>query len=183
MWGGFLPQFLGFEVCQEMKAILTSGDEYAFLDAKAKAALAEWRQDLGELLRRTDGIQTDARAVTWWTFAGGRINQTLEYALEWRARWKVVPDNFALRIEGDGLSHDALLEQLTALRAPEFWPSLDTRQHILALVPEYRLSKFQGALPDRLQVEMVGQYLVDFEATEAFLKATAALPPSGNRTG
>jgi ATP-dependent Lhr-like helicase len=170
LWGGFLPQFLGFELCQQMKAVLTSDDDYPFLDAKAKAALAGWRNDLGELLHRSDAIQTDGRAVTWWTFAGGRINQTLKYALEWRARWKVVPDNFALRIEGDGVSQDALIEQFAALRAPEFWQSSDTRQHILALVPEYRLSKFQRALPDSLQVEMVGQYLVDFEGTEAFMR-------------
>jgi ATP-dependent helicase Lhr and Lhr-like helicase len=105
------------------------------------------------------------------TFAGGRINQTLEYELEWRARWKVVPDNFALRIEGDGLSQDALVEQLAVLRAPGFWQSSETRQHILALVPEYRLSKFQRVLPDAMQVEMVGQYLVDFDGTEAFSNA------------
>jgi hypothetical protein len=37
-------------------------------------------------------------------------------------------------------------------------------------LPEYRLSKFQRALPDSLQVEMVGQYLVDFEGTEAFMR-------------
>lgn len=73
-----------------MKTVLTSDDEYPFLDAKAKAALTDWQ-------------------------------------------------------------------------------SSDTRQHILALVPEYRLSKFQRALPDSLQVEMVGQYLVDFEGTEAFV--------------
>lgn len=95
MWGGFLPQFLGFEVCQQMKAVLTSDEDYPSLDTKAKGALADWRNDLGELLRRSDAIQIDGRAVTWWTFAGGRINQTLKYALEWRARWKVVPEPYA----------------------------------------------------------------------------------------
>lgn len=43
------------------------------------------------------------------------------------------------------------------------------RGEILALVPEYRLSKFQRVMPDALQVEMVGDYLVDFEATGVFL--------------
>ena len=39
-WGGFVPQFLGREVCQEMRAILTGDDDYPFLDAPAKTSLA-----------------------------------------------------------------------------------------------------------------------------------------------
>jgi ATP-dependent Lhr-like helicase len=169
MWGGFLPQFLGFELCQQMKAILLSRDEYPFIDPQGKAALQEWRGDLGELLRREEPFQFDGSTLTWWTFAGGRINQTLKYALEWKGRWKVTSENCCLEIKGSGLSHDAMSEQLQALRQPAFWTSPDTRQKILALVPEYRLSKFQRVLPDALQVEMVGDYLVDFEATARFL--------------
>jgi ATP-dependent Lhr-like helicase len=169
LWGGFLPQFLGFELCQQMKAILVSRDEYPFIDAQGKASLEEWRNDLGALLRRNEPFQFDGSTLTWWTFAGGRINQTLKYALEWKGRWKVTSENCCLEIKGSGLSHDAMSEQLQALRQPGFWTSPDTRQKILALVPEYRLSKFQRVLPDALQVEMVGDYLVDFEATASFL--------------
>ncbi|MEY4544390.1 MAG: hypothetical protein RL685_585 [Pseudomonadota bacterium] len=169
MWGGFLPQFLGLELCQQMKAILVSDDDYPFIDANGKVALTDWRNDLGELLRRKEPFQFDGTSLTWWTFAGGRINQTLKYALEWKGRWKVTSENCCLELKGSGLSHAALSEQLQALRAPGFWQSPDTRQKILALVPEYRLSKFQRVLPDALQVEMVGDYLVDFTATEAFL--------------
>lgn len=174
-WGGFLPQFLGHEVCQQMKDILVSEDEYPFLDTAAKVALTEWRADLGELLRRDEPFQFDGKTLTWWNFAGGRINQTLKYALEWKGRWKVSTDNKYLEIEGSGLSHGALSEQLQVLRAPGFWSQPETRQKILAMVPEYRLSKFQRVLPDAWQVEMIGIYLVDFEATAAFL--TADLPP------
>jgi ATP-dependent Lhr-like helicase len=169
-WGGFVPQFLGFEVCQEMKAVLTSSDEYPFLDANAKEALAEWRGDIGALLNRASAaLQADGNTVTWWTFAGGRINQTLKYALEWKGRWKVVPDNFTVKIQGDGVSRDAVLAILDELRAPAFWESLQNRTKLQSLVPEYRLSKFQHVLPDRWQTEMVGGYLLDFEGTGRFL--------------
>lgn len=169
-WGGFVPQFLGFEVCQEMKAVLTCADEYPFLDASAKAVLAEWRADMGELLgRAADSLQFDGTTVTWWTFAGGRINQTLKYALEWRGNCKAVPDNFAVKIQRDGVSLDAAHGLLDELRAPNFWVAPETRQKLRALVPEYRLSKFQRALPDRCQTEMVGAYLLDFEGTAGFL--------------
>lgn len=178
-WGGFVPQFLGFEVCQAMKDILTSDEEYPFLDAKAKAALAEWRGDLGQLLRRSgDALQFDGTTITWWTFAGGRINQTLKYALEWKGGWKVVPDNFSIKVQGDGVSFDTVSRLFDELRSPSFWEATETRRHLLALVPEYRLSKFQRVLPDPWQVEMVGGYLLDFEATARFLASGAG--PTGN---
>lgn len=174
-WGGFVPQFLGFEVCQEMKAVLTSDADYPFLDSKAKMALAEWRDDLGQLLRRTgDALQLDEKTMTWWTFAGGRINQTLKYALEWQGGWKVVPDNFSIKIQGDGVSFDTVGEVLDTLRNPSFWSSPETRQKLRAKVPEYRLSKFQRVLPDKWQVEMVGNYLLDFEGTARWF-----CPPQG----
>lgn len=169
-WGGFVPQFLGFEVCQEMKAVLSSDEQYSFVDAKGKAALAEWRADLGQLLRRAGAaLHTDAANVTWWTFAGGRINQTLKYALEWKGGWKVIPDNFSIRIEGDGVSHGAVQAQLLDLAAPEFWSAPETGAKLRALVPEYRLSKFQQVLPDAAQSEMIGGYLLDPKGAAALL--------------
>ena len=175
-WGGFVPQFLGYDLCQAMRAVLTSEVEYAFLDAKAKASVAEWRGDLGALLRReVDALQFDGTTLTWWTFAGGRINQTLKYALEWKGSWKVVPDNFALKIQGDGLGFETFGKIVSDLRAPGFWKDPEARRKLLAMVPEYRLSKFQRVLPDKRQVEMVGAYLLDFDGAQRFLNA--AQPP------
>lgn len=169
-WGGFIPQFLRFEVCQAMKDVLTSDDDYPFLDERAKASLAEWRGDLGQLLRRkVDAMQFDGTTLTWWTFAGGRINQTLKYALEWKGSWKVIPDNFAIKVQGDGVNFEEVGRVLDTLRAPAFWDDVQNRTKMLAMVPEYRLSKFQRVLPDKWQVEMVGGYLLDFEGARAFL--------------
>lgn len=173
-WGGFVPQFLGLRLCQQMKEVLTSDQEYPFLDAKAKAALAEWRGDLGQTLARPgDALSFDGKTLLWWTFAGGRVNQTLKYAIEWKGGWKVVPDNFALKIEGDGLGHDAAAKIIEELRAPGFWQAEETRRRLLAQVPEYRLSKFQRVLPERWQVELVGSYLLDFEGTERWLRGVS----------
>jgi ATP-dependent Lhr-like helicase len=181
-WGGFIPQFLGFDLCQEMKAVLTTDTDYPFLDASAKAALTEWRGDLGQLLRETrDTLQFDGDTVTWWTFAGGRINQTLKYALEWKGGWKVVPDNFAIKIQGDGLGFTEAERVLDELRAEGFWTDAENRKRMLAMVPEYRLSKFQRVLPDRWQVEMVGSYLLDFDGTARWLAAGAPESSSDGR--
>lgn len=72
---------------------------------------------------------------------------------------------------GDGLGLERFDEVLAELRDAEFWASPETRTRLLAMVPEYRLSKFQRVLPDRLQVEMLGAYLLDFEGTSTFLRA------------
>jgi ATP-dependent Lhr-like helicase len=169
-WGGFVPQFLGREVCQEMRAVLIGEEEYSFLDAKALASLAEWRLELGPLFRReTPAMQFDGDTLIWWTFAGGRINQTLKYALEWKGDWKVVPDNFALKIEGDGLGFKELERVIDVLCDSELWNDPEVRRALLAKIPEYRLSKFQKVLPDRLQAEMVGSYLIDLVGTPRFL--------------
>jgi len=136
------------------------------------SARASWSVGRGRRPRSRETrspLQFDGDTVTWWTFAGGRINQTLKYSLEWRGGWKVVADNFAIIIQGDGVGPEAVLEVLQCLRDPAFWQSPETKQKLRSLVPEYRLSKFQQLLPDRLQTEMVGAYLLDFEGAARVL--------------
>ena len=58
---------------------------------------------------------------------------------------------------------------LDEMRSKAFWEAAETRKRLLAMVPEYRLSKFQRVLPERWQVEMVGGYLLDFGGTARFL--------------
>jgi len=52
---------------------------------------------------------------------------------------------------------------------PGFWDDHETRHVIMSRLPEYRLSKFQRALPDDASVEMVGRYLLDIPATQRWL--------------
>jgi ATP-dependent Lhr-like helicase len=169
-WGGFVPQHLGFEVCQKMAQVLMEDAEYPFVDERGMNAIKEWRGDLGELLKRSsDSLQQDDRGASWWTFAGGRINHTLKYALEWKEGWKVVADNFSLRISGNGVSGESVRKAISGLRAEGFWRDEETREKLLAKVPEYRLSTFQQALPPKFEVEMVGEYLLDFEGAGMFV--------------
>jgi ATP-dependent Lhr-like helicase len=172
-WGGFVPQHLGFDLCQKMKSVLVSDEPYAFVDARGMEAINEWRGDLGALLKRTGpSLIEEGGTVTWWTFAGGRINHTLKYALEVAQGWKVVPDNFSVRISGDGLGNGGARSAIDELSKPDFWNSDANRVQMLARVPEYRLSKFQRALPSKFEVEMVGEYLLDFAGASRFVKAT-----------
>ncbi len=173
MWGGFIPQMLGLELCQRIRQVLVEDGEFAYLDPAAAAILREAREDLGELLRRrTLAIQAESGTATWWTFAGGRINTTMKYLLGITKSWRVVSDNFLLRIEGDAVTHDAVTAEIDRIVAEQILSSTDTQRRLAAMLPEYRLSKFQAALPDLYAVEMVAGYFLDAGGAGAWLERT-----------
>ena len=94
---------------------------------------------------------------------------SLRYALELLEGWTVIPDNTQLRIDGDGVTHATVTETIDKMRAPGFWRDRGFQRAILSRLPEYRLSKFQRALPEAASLEMVGRYMLDFAGAERFL--------------
>ena len=169
-WGAFIPQILGFQLCQAMRQVLVDEAEYPYLHPSAAEVLREKREDLGPLLRRAARpVQVEAGTAWWWTFAGGRINHTLKYGLEILGGWKAVTDNVSLRIEGDGVTHAAIDAVIAQMSDDAFWEDAAMWRAILARLPEYRLSKFQPALPEAAAVEMVGAYLLDAAGTRGYL--------------
>jgi len=171
--GGFIPQLLGFELCQRMRRVVMGREVYAYVDPMVARLLDDRREELRPLLARIGpaAIQMDDGVARWWTFAGGRINHTIKYGLEWVGGWKVVADNFQLRVEGDGVSHESVAAALRRIAAEGFWDEADMRHAVLTWLPEYRLSKFQRALPEAASLEMVGDYLFDIPGTVRFLTA------------
>ena len=169
-WSAFTPQMLSFAVCQAMCRVLTAETTYPYLHPTAMNALQQKREELGELLGRSARpVQVEAGKAWWWTFAGGRINHTLKYALEVVGGWKVVADNLLLRIEGDGVTHAAIDAVADRMTTEEFWADAGMWKAIVARLPEYRLSKFQRALPEAASVELVGRYMLDAPGTRAYL--------------
>lgn len=182
-WGGFIPQLLGFDLCQRMKKILTDSTTYPYVDERGAKHIEEKREDLGALLRRLGhAVQLDGSVARWWTFAGGRINHTLKYGFEVTQGWKVVADNFQLRIEGDGVGHESVRTAIASMASAAFWETPDVRRAVLARLPGYRLSKFQDCLPERFALEVIENYLLDVAGTVRWLTASSAAglaQPSG----
>jgi ATP-dependent Lhr-like helicase len=169
-WGGFIPQHLGFELCQRIGRVLVDDVAYPYVDASAALHLEERRADLGDLLRRSgQGLQMDGDVARWWTFAGGRINHTLKYGLEIAEGWKVVADNFQLRVEGSGISHETVDRAIKRMSLPEFWNEPAIRRAMLARLPGYRLSKFQDCLPEPFGLEVVERHLLDLDGAMKWL--------------
>ncbi|MFB6374573.1 MAG: DEAD/DEAH box helicase, partial [Bradymonadaceae bacterium] len=87
-WGGITPQFLSYEVCQTIRDILKSDETYSYLHDSAIQALQDRRNEFRDLLLIDDApLVTEEDRVTWWTYAGGRINTTLKYAIESLGDW------------------------------------------------------------------------------------------------
>lgn len=170
-WGGFLPQFLGLELCQATLSALTSDQSYPYLHSSAQAILDGRRADFAGLLQPgVGGLERDDGELRWWTFAGGRVNSTLRYALEAvGGDWKVIPDNHLIKIRADSIDQRALLTALDRLRAPAFWADEALWRSIADGLPSYRLSKFQPLMPDWAQRELVSTNLLDVPGAQRFL--------------
>ncbi|MGE4073568.1 MAG: DEAD/DEAH box helicase [Lysobacterales bacterium] len=171
-WGGFLPQFLGYELCQRMRDVLIGDEPFPFLEPMAANVLQQRREEMRALLTDSQGIEVDEQEIRWWTFAGGRINATLRYALNMiDADWKIIPDNFLIKIRGERLTRARFDEALARLRGPEFWEHPQLWSDITASLPDYRLSKFQELMPAWVVREVVGGYLVDVEGARRWMSA------------
>jgi ATP-dependent Lhr-like helicase len=174
-WGGFIPNFLGFHLCRKIGEVLTSEQGYAYLNAEAAAILAEQRAGReGITLDARGGIIVGEGEARWWTFAGGRINSTLRYALEaLGTTWKVVPDNFGLTIRGEDLTQHGFGELLDRLLDPEVWENDKLWLDVAETLPSYRLSKFQPLMPPWVEREVVASYLLDVAGAWRWLSGAA----------
>lgn len=161
-WAGYVPQFLGYEICQKMAALATGETPLPYLDEAAQECVRTFR---GSHKRLTVEVGSDDELV--WTYAGGAVNQTLKYGLSLRHGWTVACDNFRLRIRRN--SQVRVEEALGELSSLEVWLHSDFQQQLLAAMPEYRLSKFQEALPRQRSLEVVREYLLDVPGTVRYL--------------
>lgn len=175
-WGGFAPQLLSFEVCQQIADIIQTEGSIPYIDPLAQAALDERRADLRPLLQGAHSIQTEPDRALWWTFAGGQINHTLKYGLQFHHGWKIVADNFKLKIEGNSVSPTTLSLAINQMNNNAFWSEPSIKRFIFEQLPEYRLSKFQQALPESYSLEMISDYLLDIPGAVLFVKKLAGIP-------
>ena len=173
-WGGFMPQFLSRRLSEQMREALKSDEEYSYLHESGLRALMMMREDFEVLLEGTDTpVERGAGELTWWTFAGGRINSTLRAVFRELRGWDVSADNLKLRIEGEGLLGGGFDEMRARLESPEFWDDELPWKSIVRKLPDYRLSKFQKLLPEWAQRELVAEFLLDVEATKAFCESSS----------
>ena len=170
-WGGYIPQMLSSAVCQQMRKILVDNREYPYINDALASELKDKREELGESLRGSPlAVELEPGRAHIWTFAGGRINRTLRYIFTHIGGFRVTSDNFELCLDGDSVTHKAINEVIERMRTPGFWSDESVWSVIADDLPEYRLSKFQQALPPEFSEEMVREYLLDLDGTAQLVK-------------
>ncbi|MEE9385489.1 MAG: hypothetical protein V3V08_18935 [Nannocystaceae bacterium] len=148
--------------------MLLSDQDYSCLHPTARAALTVRREAFAGLRAgNARKIEMGDDEVRWWTFAGGRVNTTLKYAIEALTPWKVVPDNLVLRIRGENSLGQDFQNLLDQLRAPWLWDDAKLWNNVAGSLPDYRLSKFQDVLPEAAAREMLAAFLLDVERARA----------------
>jgi ATP-dependent Lhr-like helicase len=162
-WGGFLPQFLGFEVSQRILELISEDYKLAYCDAEASQEIDNYRRELHAIVKpHTGGIEYGDDEIRWWTFAGGRINSTLRYALQaLHPDWQVIPNNFHLRVKGETLDRTGFEQALEQLGDVEFWENEKLWLDVAEDLPNYRLSKFQPFMPPWIEREVLANFLLD----------------------
>ena len=162
-WGGFSPQFLSYEISQRIREVLAGDQRFAYLHPSAVQALGERRDWMRPILETAPSpMVVDEGQTTWWTFAGGRINNTLRYYLKAMGH-DVRADNFRITLDGQGLGvRVADLGQTGRVN--------ELSEKVHRLLPEYRLSKFQRALPEWASREMIEAYLLDVPGMMRFIE-------------
>ena len=173
-WGRFGQRALGYTVSQRIKRLLCEPSEHPYLSEAAAAAVSDRREAFAGLLGEgRPSLQSDVKGWRWWTFAGGAINRTLACAFTQLMGWKVMADSFRLRFEGDSVTEGAVRDAIATLAQPAIWDDVPFWKGVLGQLGNYRLSKFQPALPERYQIEMVGSSVLDLAGTRVFLSASA----------
>lgn len=170
-WGGYLPQFLGHRLCRKIAEVLASDASYSYLHEGAAEVLESRRVDFGMAERGGPDpwFEMGEDQAVWFTFAGGKINATLRYAIEALTAWKVVPDNFSVSLRDSQARGTALRDVMDTLQDPAYWADDKQWSKVVAGLPEYRLSKFQDVLPDDCAEEMTSDALLDRQGARDFM--------------
>ena len=166
-WTSFIPQLLGYEICQKIRDIILSNEAFKYVKSNALDVLKEFRADLQAVLETTGpALAFTEDSTTWWTFAGGKVNQTLRYAINIEGGWTVRADNFKLEIKAGLAQRERIKQVLKTLISPSFWRDDRLLDKYMSRLPDYRLSKFQKVLPKAQSMEFIGSFLLDFPQTQ-----------------
>ncbi|MBT9588894.1 DEAD/DEAH box helicase [bacterium] len=150
------PRLLSPKLCQAMRGLLTGEEIPPFLDSKGQRLLQSLRDLWQPVLQQAPvNLQVRSQGFRLFTFAGGRINQTL--ALLWEQIHELRPtfNNFYLHFAED---YGDLESVMRRLQDPQ---PIDLGK----LLPPLQLGKFQQFLPPHLEQRYRAERLLDIEGS------------------
>lgn len=169
--------FYSFELSQEILKVISTNDEYPFLNNFEKAALNDIRYEeqsfglkVGKMIIEDikDGYQI-------YTYAGNSVNYTLATVLSFinkmidikSVTWK----GFKLvAADKDFKPTDRqILDVIEQVKSNNNYFD-DIYFNLLERVPDISLSKYQKYLPDELRKKMIADYAYDIQKTQEFIR-------------
>ena len=145
------PSDLDYELCQEMKAVLLDEAEPAWLGAAGREELADLRAGYEGLLAPDMApVEVAEDGIRWHTFAGGRANRLLAFALEARGGGRWTPGNLSLKAR-DAKGGAQVGDAVAAVGEIEDWDG-EVARAAAGLVR--REGKFDGCLPEGWQARV-----------------------------
>jgi ATP-dependent Lhr-like helicase len=158
--------FLGSEVAEEMRDILISDEELAFVDNGGREEIQRMREELAPILSR------DRCPMTWekdrlriHTYAGGRINATIAALVEDKGIAEVKGfGDLDIELRGaDGNSPDPekIQFELRKLRDADEHTSRPELARLVSEKQRGKLAKFQPYLPPNLEAAYLSERLFD----------------------
>lgn len=170
MWGGLSPRFVGYELSRKKRDILVGSEVPAYLSAEAQSWLSSLRADKGSLLVKSFApLEHGDRGVQWHTWAGGRINNTIRFALKAELGIDVQATNEVVRIPEAAVPWSDISGVIDAMASPAFWTGGPLLDRIQAMLPEWRLSKFQPYLRASQRRELIAAQVLDLDGVVGFM--------------
>lgn len=170
-WGGLSPRFTGYELTRKKRDILVGEDEAPFLSDDARVWLGSLRSGKGAALAKAFApIEQDEKGLQWHTWAGGRVNNTIRHALKLELATEVQATDDTVRIVSESVSWNDFCAAIEKIECPGYWSDPSLLSSIMKQLPDWRLSKFQAYLPERLGRQLIADTVLDIEGTLRFLR-------------
>ena len=148
------PRLLHFVLCQKIRELLTGDEPLTFLDEKGRRLLNFLREQWQPVLEQAPvNLQVRTPGHRLFTFAGGKINQTL--ALLWQQVHNLRPtfNNFYLHFGEEFSDLESIMRRLRDPAEIDLGP----------LLPPLQLGKFQQYLPPHLEQRYRAERLLDVD--------------------
>lgn len=169
-------RFFSYELAQEILKIVTTEEDYKFLNSNELLVLSRYREEL-----RMSGLQDNTLIIEerkdgyiFTTYAGNQVNYTLANSIRTSSNcfdisnlsWK----GFKLKCDNRDMLPE--LTEITAvinhIKNGEFY-NKDILLQLKEIVPDVSFSKYQKYLPTKFRKEQSAEYVYDIDMTLKYL--------------
>ncbi|NLJ17549.1 hypothetical protein, partial [Globicatella sulfidifaciens] len=168
--------FFSHELSQEVLTILTSEENYNFLNPAELSVLSIYREELEMTGLKMNTMLIDGRKDGFLiiTYAGNRVNYTIANAIQTQFNYFDITSltwkGFKLKCEDRDLlpALEKVIDAIKLITKKEFYND-ENKNALIELVPDISFSKYQKYLPTHMRKEQSAEYVYDIDTTLSYL--------------